>query len=630
MIPNPGGRLLSFYKVCLENGCHPRVVHILQWGYKINLRNPIELSRHPTIHSGYTNRDKQKFLQDCVAQMLNVKEKSHCTSKNVQDSGILQQVVFSSKTREKMETGYRSEFAKQPSFSSYIQNGNGRGHSKRHLQRGMGSVHRFDRRLLPYSYTRKISTPPKISCGREIVPVPGLSIRHSYGSSRIFTSWERSKANAAKQGNSGSPVSRRLVTSCPIRRNVSSTFKATSRVCSRTWVGHQFLKIRTKAYSKFRFPGLQVRLGQRGGRTHRKEMADLDKSHRTVAKQLDHNPQSSHVFHRGPGITRKDSFNGQTTYEPFQWYLKTHWKYPQSLDMTIPCSEILKSHLSWWRDPSNVLIGSPLHAEEHNLLLFTDASVKGWGAHLENQTVSGLWSDTEKNLHINVLELKAVFLAIRSFQSHLVNKRVLVASDNATVVSYLNKQGRTHSLEMCLMIWRLMAFCNPRAILRRARHIQGCLNVIEDTLSCRDKIIQTEWSLHPKIFLMICQIWHRPMVDMFATKMNNKLPLAVDALNISWEALDGYAYCPIALIPKMIQKMRTYTCQMIVVASGWPGMSLFWDLIELSTKPPLLLPHWETLLKQPFSQRFHQNLQYLTLHVWHLDSRPQFLKNSQS
>ena len=54
------------------------------------------------------------------------------------------------------------------------------------------------------------------------------------------------------------------------------------------------------------------------------------------------------------------------------------------------------------------------------------------------------------------------------------------------------------------------------------------------------------------------------MVDMFATKMNNKLPLyvspvpdpnamAVDALNISWEALDGYAYCPIELIPKLIK-----------------------------------------------------------------------------
>ena len=106
--------------------------------------------------------------------------------------------------------------------------------------------------------------------------------------------------------------------------------------------------------------------------------------------------------------------------------------------------------------------------------------------------------------------------------------------------------------------------------------------------------------------------------------------MAVDALNISWQALDGYVYCPVALIPKVVQKMRTYACRMIVVAPGWPGMSWFWDLIELSTKPPLLLPHWETLLRQPFSHRFHQNLQYLNLHVWHLDSRQNHLKNSIS
>ena len=80
---------------------------------------------------------------------------------------------------------------------------------------------------------------------------------------------------------------------------------------------------------------------------------------------------------------------------------------------------------------------------------------------------------------------------------------------------------------------------------------------------------------------------------------------------------------------KMIEKMRTYACQMIVVAPGWPGMSWFWDLIDLSTKPPLLLPHWETLVKQLFSQRFHQNLQYLNLHVWPLDSRPNHLKHCQ-
>ena len=72
-VPTPGGRLLLYYQVWRKNACHPRVVHILQWGYKIILREPVKLSTVPIIHSGYTNREKQKFLQDSVTQMLKKK-----------------------------------------------------------------------------------------------------------------------------------------------------------------------------------------------------------------------------------------------------------------------------------------------------------------------------------------------------------------------------------------------------------------------------------------------------------------------------------------------------------------------------------------------------------------------------
>ena len=76
--------------------------------------------------------------------------------------------------------------------------------------------------------------------------------------------------------------------------------------------------------------------------------------------------------------------------------------------------------------------------------------------------------------------------------------------------------------------------------------------------------------------------------------------------------------------------MNTYRCRMIVVAPGWPRMHWFWDLVNLSTKPPLQLPHWPHLLKQPFSQKFHQNLMYLNLHVWHLDTTQNHLNHSLS
>ena len=45
----------------------------------------------------------------------------------------------------------------------------------------------------------------------------------------------------------------------------------------------------------------------------------------------------------------------------------------------------------------------------------------------------------------NYLELKAVFRALKEFQDLCSNKIVLVATDNTTVVSYINKEGGMRS-----------------------------------------------------------------------------------------------------------------------------------------------------------------------------------------
>ena len=111
------------------------------------------------------------------------------------------------------------------------------------------------------------------------------------------------------------------------------------------------------------------------------------------------------------------------------------------LEKVIPLPPSLHPHLDWWLDEGNVLKGQPLHPLRHALQLFTDASNKGWGTHLGDSTARGVWSDKESRLHINFLELKEVFLALRSFELLCKNQIVLIAPDNSTVVSYINKQG---------------------------------------------------------------------------------------------------------------------------------------------------------------------------------------------
>ena len=60
-----------------------------------------------------------------------------------------------------------------------------------------------------------------------------------------------------------------------------------------------------------------------------------------------------------------------------------------------------------------MLLGQPLHPLKHALQIFTDASKEGWGAHFDEHTARGQWSLPESKLHINHLELKAVFLALK-------------------------------------------------------------------------------------------------------------------------------------------------------------------------------------------------------------------------
>ena len=181
--------------------------------------------------------------------------------------------------------------------------------------------------------------------------------------------------------------------------------------------------------------------------------------------------------------TEKQVVSGRLHMRPIQWHLKKHWHAPESLKNVIPIPSSLHVHLRWWLDPTKVLSGQPLHPLQHALQLFTDASNEGWGAHLGDYMAKGVWLESESALHINLLELKAVLLALKRFERLCCNQIVLVCTDNTTVVSYINKEGGMKSGSLSALLWRLMLWCNQRQIVLRARHIPGHLNVIADKLS---------------------------------------------------------------------------------------------------------------------------------------------------
>ena len=198
-------------------------------------------------------------------------------------------------------------------------------------------------------------------------------------------------------------------------------------------------------------------------------------------------------------LTDKMVPEGRLHMRPSQFHLKEHWIYPPSLDSLLPWTETISAHLEWWQNPTYVMKGADLHPKYHNIQLFTDTSNEGRGAHLQQASTKGLWSDREKRLHINVLELKAVSLALQSFREQCQNQTVLVAKDNSTVVAYINKQGGTHSAEMCAVLWKIMTWCHHYHITLKARHItrqMGYRTTIVDTLGPAGHHIAQSSDLH--------------------------------------------------------------------------------------------------------------------------------------
>ena len=121
--------------------------------------------------------------------------------------------------------------------------------------------------------------------------------------------------------------------------------------------------------------------------------------------------------------------------------------------------------------------------------------------------------------------------------------------------------------------------------------------------------------------------WFTPHVDLFATRLNHKLPLYVSPVPDpnAWDVdalkhkLDG-SHCLClpsdAFLHRVIPKIRQCSCLIIVIAPGWPGMPWFWDLMQLSTEILLQLPVSTNLLKQSHNYVFHSNPQHVNLNTW--------------
>jgi len=268
--------------------------------------------------------------------------------------------------------------------------------------------------------------------------------------------------------------------------------------------------------------------------------------------------------------------------------------------------------LQWWVQKLTMWNGKSLVRPHCNLVVYSDASLDGWGAVCREVQVGGQWSQEEKQLHINALELKAAMFALQAFQSVVPERplHVRMFVDNTTCQAYVNKMGGTHSDLLTAMACDLWEWCLDRQITVQADYIPSAENPAD--APSRGVTDASDWMLDPSIFAALCRHFHiHPDVDLFASRLNSQLPqfvswgpqpgaMEVDALAINWTALCLYAFPPFALLSRVLSKLsQSPGCLILLIAPVWDAQPWYPLLLRLLVAQPVLLPGRPDLLSSP-------------------------------
>lgn len=165
-------------------------------------------------------------------------------------------------------------------------------------------------------------------------------------------------------------------------------------------------------------------------------------------------------------------------------------------------------------------------------------ALQAGGALLLHHMTQGQWSAQESLLNINLLELRAIRLALLQFQDLVEGKDVLVLMDNTTAKAHINKLGGTRSRSLMDEARLLGPWAETHLSSIRADHISGSANVQADSLS-RRLVDQGEWSISPSLFQEIAAKFGTPVLDLFASRTNHQVPhYFARFLDLRAEAMD--------------------------------------------------------------------------------------------
>ena len=257
-----------------------------------------------------------------------------------------------------------------------------------------------------------------------------------------------------------------------------------------------------------------------------------------------------------------------------------------------------KIEIKWWIDNIHGST-SPIRRPLPSIVIQTDASQQGWGAIMGTNGVGGRWKNDLIESHLNILEIKAILLALKTFVNNLQGSHIKIESDNSSAVAYVNHMGGIRSIEMDIIAKEIWNMAFEKDFWLTATHVPGVDNIQADELS-RQFNDNKEWKLNPESFKEIVKTFGCPDIDLFASRVNTQLTKFVswkpdpeahetDAFTIPWNYNKFYAFPPFNLIGRTLAKAHAEGAHGIIVVPDWPTQTWYPILLRMTTNQILHL-----------------------------------------
>lgn len=534
-----------------------------------------------------------------------------CSDKN--KLSVCQSFICTPQKRWGNETNIQSENSKPICSIQSLQNGGVSGSKKLDTEKGLVMQSRSEGCILLHTNMQRSQKVSKVSVQRTDATVQRTAIWTGIRSETFHKNNETSHCAIKTHRSPPCDLLRRHIVAKSITRRALKRQRHTLMVASQSRLVNKLEKISSNPMSATRISGSNNKFSGNGdnsisnqSREYQKKMYRHDQQNRSVNTRVIKFNRNTECYSRSchPSLTVCEGASNVSNKMPakIKKKLSTNDNTPTNFQRGDKLVATAAGTLEW---KTNSTVLKPGLGDRNRCL---ENRVGGSMSHSELKN-GGPWNPSEKKLHINVLELKAVQFAIQSLTKHKQNIHVHIKSDNTTVVAYLNKMGGTRSELLLQTTKQIWTHCLSKKIMITAEHIPGIQNVQAD-LESRQMRDTSNWMLNKGIFKQINQMWGPLNIDLFADRLNTQLEnymswrpdpyaMGMDAFQIPWNNKRGYAFPPFCLITRCLSKVLKEKSEIVIITPAWQTQPYYPLLLTLSIDNPILLPPMKNLLLSP-------------------------------